>query len=74
MSKRLVITSSTLRGTPLPEKEALVDDFIEKSLPLFDSAKLQPVIDRVFPLAQAEDAHAYMATNANFGKIVLRVE
>lgn len=73
MSKRLTVVGTTLRGTPLPQKEELVDAFIAKSLPLFDSAELQPVIDRVFPLEKAEEAHAYMASNTNFGKIVLRV-
>ncbi len=37
------------------------------------SPKLKPVIDRVFPLAQAADAHRRMEARENFGKIVLSI-
>jgi NADPH:quinone reductase-like Zn-dependent oxidoreductase len=30
-------------------------------------------VDSVFPLEKAAEAHAYMESNANFGKIVLSV-
>lgn len=73
MSKNLTVTSTTLRRTPIWKKAELVEAFTSFGLPRFESGELQPVIDRVFPLAQAEEAHAYMQTNANFGKIVLRV-
>lgn len=32
-----------------------------------------PIVDRVFPLEEVEAAHAYMESNANAGKIVLRI-
>ena len=73
MAKRATVISTTLRGTPLPLKVELTEAFSGYALPLFDSGELQPVIDKVFALADAEKAHAYMETNANFGKIVLRV-
>jgi NADPH:quinone reductase-like Zn-dependent oxidoreductase len=31
------------------------------------------VVDRVLPLAQASEAHAYVASNDSFGKVVLSV-
>jgi NADPH:quinone reductase-like Zn-dependent oxidoreductase len=34
---------------------------------------LRPVVDTVFPLAQAADAHARLESREQFGKIVLRV-
>ena len=37
-------------------------------------AMVMPVIDRVFPFHQAPEAQAYMASNAQVGKIVLKVE
>ena len=43
-------------------------------MPLFADETIRPIVDRVFPLDQAGDAHAYMETNANFGKIVLKVD
>jgi NADPH:quinone reductase-like Zn-dependent oxidoreductase len=40
---------------------------------LVASGKLKPVIDRVFPLAEAAAAHAYLESSAQFGKVVLKV-
>lgn len=34
---------------------------------------LRPVVDRTFPLAQAVDAHRYLAEKKQFGKVVLSV-
>ncbi len=31
------------------------------------------MIDRVFPLEEVAEAHRYMESNANFGKIVLSI-
>ena len=73
MAKRASVIGTTLRGTPLPQKVELTEAFGDYALPLFDSGELQPVIDKVFSLADAEKAHEYMQSNANFGKIVLRV-
>ncbi|HVH71041.1 MAG TPA: zinc-binding dehydrogenase [Candidatus Dormibacteraeota bacterium] len=33
--------------------------------------KLKPVVDRVFPLAEATAAHAYLESGSQFGKVVL---
>ncbi len=35
--------------------------------------RLQPVVDRVFPLAQAAEAQRYMEERKNFGKVVLSI-
>jgi len=40
-------------------------------VPLFARGALRPVVDRVLPLARAGEAHALMASNTTFGKIVL---
>jgi len=37
------------------------------------SGKLQPVIDRVFPITAAAAAHAYVKENRNIGKVILEV-
>ncbi len=36
--------------------------------------KLQPVIDKVFPIEEAQAAHAYVAENRNTGKVILEVD
>ncbi len=73
LKKRLRIMGSVLRARLLEEKIALTKTFVETTLPLFESGKLQPIIDRTFLLEEAAEAHAYMEKNKNFGKIVLRI-
>lgn len=73
MAKRLTITGTTLRRTPLEQKIALTREFADFALPLFDDDRLRPVIDSVLPLAEAAAAHQQMEANANLGKIILRV-
>jgi len=49
---------------------------LEHLMKLFDAPdgrKLSPVIDSVFPLARAADAHRRMEARQNFGKIVLEI-
>ena len=43
-------------------------------LKLYDEANLRPVVDRVFPLAEAAAAHRRMNESEQFGKIVLKIE
>ncbi|MBE3589293.1 MAG: NAD(P)H-quinone oxidoreductase [Firmicutes bacterium] len=73
LAKRLRIQGTTLRSRPLEAKAALTQDFAVHALPLFAEGVLRPVVDRVFPVQEAAEAHRYMEANRNFGKIVLRV-
>jgi len=71
--KRLRVIGTGLRPLPLAEKVALNERFKGFALDRFADGRLVPVVDRVYPLEEAPDAHRYMASNANVGKIVLRV-
>lgn len=73
MRKRLQILGSVLRSRPLEEKIAVSQAWGQQVVPLLARGAVQPVVDRVFPLRQAADAHRYMETNANVGKIVLMI-
>ncbi|MCU1392097.1 MAG: putative quinone oxidoreductase [Ilumatobacteraceae bacterium] len=73
LTKRAGLIGTTLRARPLEQKAALVQRFVREMLPLFDTGALRPVIDSRYPFDQVQDAHRYMATNANTGKIVLEV-
>lgn len=73
MGKRLRVHGTVLRARPLEEKATLVQAFVARVLPLIESGAIRPVVDRVFDLEEVGEAHRYMETNANFGKIVLRV-
>jgi NADPH:quinone reductase-like Zn-dependent oxidoreductase len=39
---------------------------------LVAAGRLKPIVDRVFPLAEAAAAHAYLESSSQFGKVVLR--
>ena len=40
---------------------------------LVATGKLKPVVDRIFPLAEAAAAHSYLESSSQFGKVVLHV-
>ena len=40
---------------------------------LVEQGKLRPVVDKVFPLAEAASAHAHLEKREQFGKVVLKV-
>jgi NADPH:quinone reductase len=71
MAKRASVQGTLLRARPLEEKAALTQAFVKRCLPMFEAGRLRPVVDRVYPIADVGEAHTYMETNANFGKIVL---
>ena len=73
MPKRGKISGTVLRARPLEEKIAITQRFIAEMLPLFDSGVLKSVIDRRFSFDQIAEAHAYMESNANVGKIVIDI-
>ena len=73
MSKRATMTGTMLRVRPIEQKAGLTQRFIREMLPLFDSGAMKPIIDSRFPLDQIADAHRFMASNANTGKIVVDV-
>jgi NADPH2:quinone reductase len=71
LRRRLTITGSTLRPRPVAFKAAIATALREKVWPLLASRLLRPVIFKVFPAAQAAQAHALMESNQHVGKIVL---
>ncbi len=40
---------------------------------LVASGRFQPIVDRIFPLAACAEAHAYLESGSQFGKVVLAV-
>lgn len=71
--RRLHLIGVTFRTRTLEERIAIARAFASEVLPALADGKLRPVIDRVFPLEQALEAQAYMASNVQLGKIVLKV-
>jgi len=46
---------------------------LHRVMKLVAAGKLKPVVDRVFPLAEAAAAHAYLESSSQFGKVVLSI-
>jgi NADPH2:quinone reductase len=73
LRRRLTIVGTTLRARPLEQKIEAAK-LLERSLvPLLVEGRIEPIVDRVFPLAEAGAAHAYVASNASFGKVLLEI-
>ncbi|HKT46388.1 MAG TPA: zinc-binding dehydrogenase [Candidatus Acidoferrales bacterium] len=46
---------------------------LQTVMKLVAAGRLKPVVDRIFPLAEAASAHAYLESSSQFGKVVLKV-
>ena len=73
MGKRARLIGSVLRARPLDEKLEIVRRFRAQFWPHVESGAIRPVIDRTFPVQEAQAAHEYMRGYENIGKIVLKV-
>ena len=74
MPKRLRVHGTALRSRSLEEKIAVTLQFKRHVLPLIVDGRIQPIIDRAFPMEKVSEAHEYMESNANFGKIILTMD
>jgi len=73
MSKRISLIGSTLRSRTAEEKAAIVLDLEDRFGAAIAEGRLKPVIDKVFPLTEAPEAHRRIVSSRHVGKIVLRV-
>jgi NADPH:quinone reductase-like Zn-dependent oxidoreductase len=74
MIKRLTFTGSTMRPRTAAQKAELAQALRTQVWPLLEQGKLLPSIYKVFPLAQASQAHALMESSEHIGKIMLAVK
>lgn len=73
--KRLEVIGTALRVRSHEERKALVTEFAQRMLPLFDrkiehSAPLRPVLHATYPMTRLAEAHRVMESNETFGKVV----
>ena len=71
LRRRLLITGSTLRPRPIAFKGAIASALRAKVWPLIEAGRIKPVVNQVFPAAQAAQAHALMESSQHVGKIML---
>jgi putative PIG3 family NAD(P)H quinone oxidoreductase len=73
MRRRLTLTGSTLRARSVEFKTLLAQEIEQVVWPAVEQGRFRPVIDTIFPLEQAADAHRRMEGGDHVGKIVLEV-
>jgi len=56
------------------KEEALLKRSLLEILHLVASGVFRPLVDKVFPMEHAADAHAYIHAHQNFGKVLLKPE
>lgn len=74
LSRRLTLVGTVMRARPLEEKIEAAKLLTRTLCPWLAAGLVRPVVDRVFPLDDAAGAHAYVAENTSFGKVLLRAD
>ncbi len=73
LGRQLTITGSGLRPQSVERKAQIARNLEQRAWTLLASGQIKPVIDGVYPLEHAADAHRRMASSQHIGKIVLKV-
>lgn len=73
LMKRQRLIGSTLRTKSPAAKGAILDALLAHVWPRLASGELEPLIDRTWPITEAEAAHEHVRRDANIGKVLLSV-
>ena len=73
MMKRLRVVGSTLRARPLEEKASIMAELGQYVWPKISQGEIVPIIQQVFPIQAASEAHELVASDGTIGKVVLKV-
>lgn len=71
--KRATLIGVTFRTRTLEERAACVQRCAEDLLAALADGRIEPVLDRTFPMAEIAQAHDYLSRDAHLGKVVLQV-
>ena len=71
LTKRLKIVGSTLRTRSIAAKSKIMSNLEQHVWPKFESGKIQPVIEKIMPIQEADAAHELVESDKTFGKVVL---
>jgi putative PIG3 family NAD(P)H quinone oxidoreductase len=74
MGKRGRLLGTALRARPLEEKANAVQAFASEVVPHLAAGRIRPVVDRVFPAAEAAAAFDRMQEPGKLGKVLLDFE
>lgn len=73
-ARRTRLIGTNLRSRTAAQKKQLLSEMVDILWPKVESGEVCPTIYRVYPMAQAEEAHALMKDGKSAGKLVLTVK
>ena len=71
--KGLRLMGSTLRSRSSEEKSRILAALEKEVWPLFEKRTIAPILHKVLPIAEVDEAHRILRDNENVGKVVLTV-
>ena len=74
MTKRLVLTGSTLRPRNNKEKSRIAKNLYKRYWTALNKRIIKPIIFKTFNLQDASKAHKLMESSRHLGKIVLKIK
>jgi len=73
LTRRLRLIGSTLRSRSLAEKERILSELVDHLWPRMEEGAVRPIIHKVLPIQEADEAHRILKARENHGKVVLTV-
>ena len=73
LARRLTLRGTVLRSRSTEEKAEVARAFEREVVPLLAGGSVRAHIDRVFDLADIQEAHRWVESNSSAGKVVIRV-
>ena len=73
MGRRASVMGTVLRARSMEEKAAAVQAFAHSVVPHLAAGRARPVIDRVFPVAEAAAAFEHLSAPGKLGKVLLEM-
>lgn len=71
LTKRASVSATSLRGRDEADKARVVTSTVDNVLPLLADGAVRSFVTRTFPMSEAAQAHEYLDSGENKGKIVL---
>ena len=73
LQKRITLIGTVLRSRSIEEKIVIAEAFESLITPKFEDGSYKPVIDRYYSFHEIAEAHTYMESNKNIGKIIIEM-
>ncbi|MBL8961965.1 MAG: NAD(P)H-quinone oxidoreductase [Gemmatimonadetes bacterium] len=73
LARRLTLRGTVLRSRSTQEKAEVARGFEQEVVPLLSDGRARAHIDRIFDLADIQEAHRWVESNSSAGKVVIRV-